>query len=211
MPAYHLKTLSREEYITSIQTLEDKKSRGFAEMSLKWWDRHFSWKAGGCVVLCDENEHHLCYIFYKTDRYKKYMTIHNLLTPLKHRRNGYAKILLKRVFQEANLKHIKRFRATCVPQSLDFYLSLGFAYWGLTPTRDYYCDLPMPTQGLEDLSAMIIRTSTKQLMGTSRQRICSKIKGNEKNLTNDQQNQYDSDKEKMQASFMRDQLSCIPS
>lgn len=211
MPAYHLKTLNREEYITSINLLEDPKSIGFSNHALKWWDRHFRWQTGGCVVLTDEKAQHLCYIFYKIDRYNEYMTIHNLLTPLKHRRNGYAKTLLKRIFHEANQKRVKRFRATCVPQSLDFYLSLGFAYWGLTLDKDYYCNLPMPKQGLEDLSAMVIRTSSKQLMGDNMQMICTKVKGNEKDLTNVQQDQYDSDREKMESSFMRDALSCITS
>ena len=209
MPTYHLKTLNRKEYIASTATLEDKKSIGFAEMSLKWWDRHFSWKAGGCVVLCDEKNRHLCYIFYKIDRYRNYMTIHNLLTPYKYRRSGYAKTLLKHIFRDANQKNVKRFRATCVPQSLDFYLSLGFAYWGLTPTKDYYCDLPMPSEGLDDLATMVLHTSTKQLIGSSKKTICNKIKDNEKVLNDTQQQSYDKDKKKMKKAYMLEDFTCL--
>lgn len=211
MLTYQLKTLSRDDYLSSIENIEDPKSLGFARHSLKWWDRHFSWKKGGCVVLCDKENNHLCYIFYKIDRYRDYLTIHHLFTPLKYRRSGYAKVLLNRVFLKANSMNVKRFRATCVPQSLDFYLSLGFAYWGLTPTKNYYCDLPIPEKGLEDLGAMILRTSTKQLIGTRKNAICSKIKNNEKELNDLEQRRYDSDKEKMQEALMLDQISCIMS
>lgn len=206
---YHLETLSRDDYLSSIQKIEDPKSLGFAKHSLKWWDRHFGWRNGGCVVLCNKDNIHLCYIFYKIDRYRDYLTIHHLLTPFKYRRHGYAKVLLNKVFLEANSLNVKRFRATCVPQSLDFYLSLGFAYWGLTPTKDYYCDLPIPSKGLGDLNAMIVHTSIQQLIGTRKNAICNKIKNNDKELNNMEQHRYDSDKEKMQEAFMLDKISCM--
>ena len=209
MHTLYLKTLSRKEYLASIQKIQDPKSIGFAKHSLRWWDRHYSWRNGGCVVLCNQEESHLCYIFYKIDRYRDYLTVHHLFTPLKYRRKGYAKVLLKRVFFEANSKNVKRFRATCVPQSLDFYLSLGFAYWGMTHSKDYYCDLPMPSKGLDNLGAMVLCTSVKQLIGTKKNDICAKIKDNEKELSDTEQLRYDNDKEKMQEAFMRDRLTCI--
>ena len=133
--------VNRNEYLESVAEIADARSRGFADMALRWWDRHYSWSAGGSVILTDERGRHLCYLFYKIDRYKEYLTIHNILTPLCHRRHGYALLLLHWVFEQALHEHVRRFKAVCVPQSLDFYLALGFCYWGLTSAKDYYCNL----------------------------------------------------------------------
>jgi GNAT superfamily N-acetyltransferase len=204
MAAYHLAMLDRDDYIHSTNTIQDIKTRGFARLSQTWWDRHFSWKSHGCVVLCNAKDEHLSYIFYKIDRYHDYLTIHNLFTPRAYRRHGYAKELLKQVFTQANGLHVKRFRMSCVPQSLDFYLSLGMVYWGLTETLDYYCDLPLPHEGLGGLDAMICDSSIKELISTRGNDIEKKIKHHEHDLTQEQHRSYEEDKLKMESHYLLD-------
>jgi len=180
-------SVNRKEYMESIADITDAKSRGFADMALQWWDRHYSWNAGGTVILTDEAGRHLCYLFYKIDRYREYLTIHNILTPLCHRRHGYAFELLHWVFEEAVREHVGRFKAVCVPQSLAFYLSLGFCYWGLTSTKDYYCNLPIPVGGLDGLREMVDRESAETLVGTELQIIHDKVIDNDAGLNAAQQ------------------------
>ena len=197
MPEYHLLHLDRNAYKASVAQIGDAKTRGFARLSMEWWDRHFSWRTHGCVVLADSDEHHLCYIFYKIDRYREYLTIHNIFTPLSQRRNGYAHTLLAMVFRRAIEVHVDRFRLASVPQSLDFYLALGFIYWGLNSAGDYYCDLPIPDGGLDELDAMIGRMDSSELLGNRRDAVYAKVHGNEGDLDKSQQQRYGSDKKKM--------------
>ncbi len=197
MEHFHLQNLDRQAYINSIETIIDAKSIGFAKMALKWWDRHFNWKVDGCIVLCDEQSRHLSYIFYKIDGYKEYITIHNLFTPKDLRRNGYAKRLLCMVFDEANTQYVKRFKLSCVSQSLDFYMTLGLIYWGVTTAGDYYCDLPMPKEGLNTLESMIEQSSLEQLLGRHCRKIKDKVEGNNVMQSDDQQALYASDTKKL--------------
>lgn len=206
MKEFHLQDLNRADYITSIATIEDERTVKFANMSLKWWDEHFSWEAQGCVALCDADNEHLCYIFYKIDRYKMYLTIHNIFTPLCERRKGYAHELLKMVFDVAILGHVSRFKITSISNSLNFYLSLGFVYWGINSVGDYYCDLPIPPDGLDTLHAMVSNSSDATLIGKSIDVINKKVDGNNLLLSATQLLIYESDKIKMGTSYMSSNL-----
>ena len=206
MPKLHLASLDRNDYIASINTIDDERSIRFATMSMKWWDRHFSWRAQGCTVLCDEQENHLCYLFYKIDRYNRYLTIHNIFTPLARRRKGYAHELLNMVFALANKKQVKRFKLDSISRSLNFYLSLGFVYWGVNSAGDYHCDLPMPTEGLETLDAMVKRSDVQTLVGGSLEKIYAKVNGNDTTLSCEQTLILDKDKLKMRSSYMLNAL-----
>jgi len=206
MTRYHLEHLDRNAYIASTAEITDAKSIKFADMSLKWWDKHFSWQAHGCVVLCDSENAHLCYIFYNIDRYRMYMTVHNIFTPLALRRNGYAYELLKMVFDIAISGHVKRFKLTSISKSLDFYLALGFVYWGVNSIGDYYCDLPVPLQGLDTLGAMVLNADTLTLTGINPEMIRTKVSGMAAGLTPEQILILDSDKIKMGGSYLLDAL-----
>ncbi len=206
MSAYHLLHLDRNAYIASVATIQDPKTLKFADMSLKWWDRHFSWEAHGCVVLCDADNAHLCYIFYKIDRYRMYMTIHNIFTPLAYRRKGYAHALLNMVFDLAIARHVKRFKLDSISRSLDFYLALGFVYWGVNSVGDYHCDLPMPTEGLDTLSVMVKRSDVQTLIGGSLEKIYAKVNGNDTVLSCEQALILDTDKLKMRSAYMLNAL-----
>ena len=209
MQTLHLEHLDRNAYIDSIAQIKDKKSLGFANMALKWWDRHFSWNAHGCIALTNEKEEHLSYIFYKIDRYHEYITIHNIFTPLKFRRHGYASQLFELVFKIAEKNHISRFRITCVPQSLSFYLTLGFVYWGINTQGDYYCDLPLPEGGIDKIEKMIKNSEPEELAGKYLNSIISKVKGNVEELDDLQKAQYKEDKKKLAESYLYDELMLI--
>lgn len=206
MSIYHLKNLDRKAYIDSVANIDDEKTRRFAKMSMEWWDRHFSWNQHGCVVLLNEQDEHLSYIFYKIDRYNTYLTIHNLFTPLAERRNGYAHLLLKMIFDIAIKKEVSRFNLSSVSQSLDFYLYLGFIYWGLNTQKDYYCDMPIPKDGLDTLNSMVNDSSTSDLVGKSMNKIYTKIKGNTNEMDKTQTLLYKNDKTKMGNSYMLKEL-----
>lgn len=201
MSPYHLIHLDREAYIDSTSKITDTKTLNFSKMSLKWWDRHFSWKSHGCVVLSDSDDQHLCYVFYKIDRYNQYMTIHNIFTPLIQRRNGYAKELLKMIFDLAVHGNVRRFKLISISKSLDFYLALGFVYWGLNSVGDYYCNLPVPLNGLAGLETMTKSSDMNMLVGRHLQEIYEKVKDNDTRLDEEQTKLYEDDKIKMNKNY----------
>lgn len=204
MPHHYLEYLNREQYIASTALIQDRKSSNFAAMSLRWWDKKFGWYERGCVVLRDESESHLCYIFYKIDRYNNYLTIHNLFTPHKQRRHGYAHALMFLIFELAVVQKVKRFRLTSISNSLDFYLSLGFIYWGVNSVGDFYCDLPLPLRGLEGVPDMVEELSTSELIGKSMQIISKKTANNSENLTPTQSIHYKSDILKLDKHYLQE-------
>lgn len=209
MATYHLEYLNRENYIESIKTIEDKPTSNFATMSLKWWDKKFGWYAKGCVTLNSEQNTPLAYLFYKIDRYDNYLTIHNIFTPYSKRRHGYAQALMLLVFQLAAAQKVKRFRLTCVSNSLDFYLTLGFVYWGVNSVGDFYCDLPLPKEGLAGVIPMIATLSTRELIGKSLEIIYNKTYNNDTNLTKKQTLTYNNDLIKLDANYLQKKFLSI--
>lgn len=203
MSTYHLEYLNREEYISSTTNIEDRRSIKFADMSLKWWDKKFGWYEKGCVVLSSENHVHLSYLFYKIDRYNNYLTIHNIFTPENKRRHGYAETLMLLIFKFALTQKVKRFRLTCISNSLDFYLSLGFIYWGVNSVGDFYCDLPMPVTGLEGVTQMVKNLTTQELIGKSFDIISQKTSNYSENLTPAQKLRYDNDVIRLDSNYFQ--------
>lgn len=194
---HHLEYLSRSEYITSVAIIADSKTVKFAEMALEWWDKKHGWHTKGCVALTDEYSNHLCYVFYYIDRYHEYITIHNIFTPFIKRRNGYAQILLALIFDLALTQNVSRFKLTSISKSLDFYLYLGFIYWGVNSAGDYYCDLPIPFDGLSGIDYMVKTTSTSSLIGKHFDKIYNKVENNNTNLSSLKTAIYNSDLLKM--------------
>ena len=209
MPNYHLERLSRENYISSLETIEDPRTLRFANMSLTWWDKQFGWYTQGCIALTDDESTHLSYIFFKIDRYKEYITVHNIFTQYSMRRNGYAHELLKMVFDFAITENVKRFKLTSISNSLDFYLSMGFTYWGVNSVGDYYCDLPMPSSGLDGVESMTESSDTATLIGKKFETIHAKVIDNETNLSDSKTVTYKNDVAKMGESYMLNELMDI--
>ncbi len=182
--------------------IADPRTLKFANMSLDWWDKKFGWYMKGCVALSDKDNKHLSYLFYKIDRRHEYITIHNIFTPLVMRRKGYANILLALIFDLAVSHKVNRFRLTSISNSLDFYLFLGFVYWGVNSVGDYYCDLPMPHNGLSGVDFMVQNTSAEILIGKSFKTIYEKVQNNSTNLSISQTVIYDNDLLKMGNNYL---------
>ena len=209
MSPYHLESLNRDAYIASTALIQDKESIRFADQSLAWWDRHFSWNAQGCSVLCDEENNHLCYLFYKIDRYGQYITLYNLFTPLISQRKGHATQILRLILDQALEKHVRRITFSSVSTSLDFYTLLGFIYWGINDIGDYYCNLPLPKNGLDGMIAMIKDNDLETLIGSNMAKINGKIEGNEHLLSSAQILIYDADLLKLGKNYVREELRIL--
>lgn len=204
---YHLQYLSRQEYLSSIETIQDPRTMKFATMCLEWWDRQFGWYTKGCITLSDETDLHLSYIFFKIDRTNEYITIHNIFTQLSMRQKGYARELLTMVFDAALSLHVKRFKLTSISNSLDFYLALGFIYWGVNRVGDYYCDLPMPYEGLKGVKRMTQTSTTSELLGKKCEKIYAKVENNDTRLSDPQTLVYTIDLLKMKSGYRLQALS----
>lgn len=206
MEHYHLKSLERQAYIASTALIQDPGTLRFADQSLAWWDRHFSWKAHGCSVLCDTEENHLCYLFFRIDRYGEYLTLYNLFTPAAERRKGHATRLLRLILAEAVEKHVRRITFSSVTSSLDFYAVLGFIYWGINDIGDYYCNLPLPKEGLDGITAMTRIPNTADLLGSYIVPIHAKVDGNERYLTPAQDLIHQANVLKLGKSYVKDTI-----
>jgi hypothetical protein len=125
------------------------------------------------------------------------------------RRNGYAQELLKMVFAFAMTLHVKRFKLTSISNSLDFYLSMGFTYWGVNSVGDYYCDLPMPFDGLGGVGFMTLNSDALTLIGRKLEKIHTKVIDNNIHLSDLQNVIYENDLIKMGKSYMLDELLYI--
>lgn len=211
MPLYHLQLLGRDAYIASTALIQDTESIRFADQSLAWWDRHFSWNAQGCAVLCDERNEHLCYLFSKIDRYGQYLTLYNLFTPLISQRKGYATQILRLILDQALEKHVRRITFSSVSASVDFYAMLGFIYWGVNDIGDYYCNLPLPKNGLDGMMAMVQENDLETLIGSNMGKIYAKIEGNEQHLSPAQLLIYEADILKLGKNYAREELRVLKS
>jgi hypothetical protein len=159
--------------------------------------------------LVNEEDTHLCYLFSKTDRYSEYLSVYNLFTPLNERRHGYAHKLLQIIISRAKKHHVKRINFSSVSDSLDFYLALGFIFWGVNNIGDYYCDLPIPTQGLDGFEEMIQTDTLETLIGRNIEKIYAKVHGNAINLTPNQLVRYENDRIKLVSKCNFEALSVL--
>ncbi|WP_321530669.1 hypothetical protein [uncultured Desulfuromonas sp.] len=209
MNQYELIPLNRVEYQRSILQLKEDKTIRFANMSLNWWDKKLGWHSQGCFALADQQNIHLCYIFFIINRTTNYLTIHNIFTPFAQRRQGYAQILLELVFNLAIAQKATRFNITCISQSLDFYLALGLIYWGVNSVGDFYCDLPMPKEGLSGMEWMVAERSNAELIGTEFAMINHKIKDHNLYLTKKQNQVYQRDLRLLQGNYRLDAFLAI--
>lgn len=206
---YHLKSLDRDGYIASTALIQDSETLRFADQSLSWWDRHFSWNTQGCSVLCDEDNNHLCYLFFKIDRYGEYLTLYNLFTPLIEQRKGYATHMLHLIMKEAVERHVRRITFSSVSASLDFYHLLGFIYWGINDIGDYYCNLPLPKEGLDGMLSMTQNNDHEMMIGQNLAKIYAKVYGNESKLSPKQHLKLMADILKLGNSYAHENLKVL--
>jgi hypothetical protein len=174
--------LSRQEFLESAQSIEDYKSLTFSKHCLDWWDAYFSWTKFPPLCLIDEEEEHMCYLFYSISKDNEYLTIHNLLTPKANRFNGYAKDILSHLFQKLSNQKIKRFKMYCVSSSLSFYTKLGLEYWGINDAGHYYCDFKMPQKSIDEIPSIVAQSTFSEINDDTLLEIYEKLKNNGEDL-----------------------------
>ena len=179
-------TYSREEYLESVQKIEDFDTLKFSKQALDWWDKYYSWKKEAPLCL-KENGKDICYLFYSISNNNEYLTIHNIFTPKKHRFKGFAYILLKHLFKTLSQTDTKRFKMYCVSSSLDFYMKLGLNFWGVNELGQYYCDCTMPASNIKELKDIAKKELVENITLQNFKKIYENLKLNGKNF-NEKQN-----------------------
>lgn len=158
-----IKNLDREQYLRSIMQMEHYESIKFSKESMTWWDDFYSWDRFPCLCLEDRGEE-LCYLFYHIDTAHKYLRIHSLLTPYKHRSTGVATKLLDHLLYHIGRKNrIKRVKIFCLPGSLGFYAKLGIDFWGVNRYGQFYTNFPMPLKGVKSIPAAMKKHGMEHL------------------------------------------------
>jgi len=110
------------------------------------------------------------------------------------------------IFDISALQNVRRFKLVSISTSLDFYLALGFIYWGVNSVGDYYCNLPVPKNGLTGLVAMTKSTDMNMLVGRHGHEISEKVKGNNLKLDKAKSKIYEKDKTKMRNNYRLNDL-----
>lgn len=174
----HIIELTRQEFLESAQNIEDYKSLTFSKHCLDWWDDYFSWTKFPPLCLVDEENEHVCYLFYTISKDKEYLTIHNLLTPKANRFHGYAKEILTYLFQKLSTQNIKRFKMYCVSSSLPFYTKLGLEYFGVNNLGQYYCDYEMPKKSIDEIPLIVAKSNMNDIDDAVLLEIYEKLKNN---------------------------------
>ncbi len=169
--------LDRESYLLSIKKISNYESLKFAKKAMDWWDDFFSWKAFPPLCLKDENDV-VCYLFYHISKDKKYLTIHNILTPKNERGKGYGYALLDALFERLKDEKIQRFKLSCVSSSLGFYNKLGLNYWGVTKAGQYYCDFKMPIHSIKEIPCIVEESDINDFSESELSSLYEKLKEN---------------------------------
>jgi len=168
--------LNRQAYIDSVMEMSHFATLRFAKEALEWWDSYYDWGREPCVVLY-EGEEAVCYLFYHISKNQEYLTIHNLFTPYPHRFHGYAKAMLKILFEGLKPFAIERVKLFAVSSSIRFYMKLGVDFWGVNTIGQYYSDFPMP-QSLEDIPYQMLHPSLEGLLPKRLDEIYAKLQSN---------------------------------
>lgn len=176
------KLLNRNEYLDSVTQMDHLESLQFAKQAMDYWDDFYSWNKSPCLCLEEEGED-VCYLFYHISKDKQYLSIHNILTPHKHRLKGYGKKLLTILFNETLYNTpIQRVKMFCVTSSLKFYMKLGIDFWGVNHLNQFYTDFPMPTKGIEEIPHLMKNEHLETLDKKELTYIYDKLKNNGKDL-----------------------------
>ncbi|PLY09129.1 MAG: hypothetical protein C0626_08960 [Arcobacter sp.] len=168
--------LTREEYLESVQKLSHFENLKFLKRALDLWDNYYSWEKFPPLALV-VNKRHVTYLFYNISKDNKYLTINNILTPFKYRRNGYAYKLLKYLFSSVKPKNIERCKLHSVNNSIKFYNKLGLRYWGVNKDMLYYSDFKMPDD-IKEIEEINYEGSTDEFNDNELEDMYDKLKDN---------------------------------
>jgi predicted GNAT family acetyltransferase len=201
--------LDHDQYTESIAAIDDEATYRFALQAQTWWSRHYSWKQDGCRVLTDNDGTHLAYLFYKVDRYRDCLTLHNLFTPKIHRNRGFALAMLKETFLQQAEREVKRFRMSCTPESLGFYARLALIYWGVDSVGNYHCDLPLPKRGIAGIADMVQTRTDRTLLGTHAASIYKKVMADGAGFEAEKMQQFRIDRRKLAGTYRHEALKTL--
>ena len=168
--------LTRNEYLESVKKLSNFENLKFLKRALDLWDNYYSWEKFPPLAL-KVNNRCVTYLFYNISKDNKYLTINNILTPFKYRRNGYAYNLLKYLFTSVKTNKIERCKLYSVNNSIKFYNKLGLRYWGVNKELLYYSDFIMP-ENIEDIEQINYEGSTDEFNDKELEDIYEKLKDN---------------------------------
>ena len=168
--------LTRNEYLESVKKLSNFENLKFLKRTLDLWDNYYSWEKFPPLAL-KVNNRYVTYLFYNISKDNKYLTINNILTPFKYRRNGYAYNLLKYLFNSLKTNKIDRCKLYSVNNSIKFYNKLGLRYWGVNKELLYYSDFIMP-ENIEDIEQINYEGSTDEFNDKELEDIYEKLKDN---------------------------------
>lgn len=182
-------TLNRDEYLESVQKIEDFNTLKFSKQALDWWDNHVDWKKFPPIVL-EENSINKSYLFYTVSKKKRYLTIQYLFTPQAFRNKGYANNLFNELFYSQGDENIERFRMFCLPSSLGFYNNYGLNYWGVNTSHQYYCDFKMPRNDTNEIRNIVKKTSIKEFSPKEMELILERLEANGKDFTLEQRENF---------------------
>jgi hypothetical protein len=170
-------TLTRAEFLDSVQAIEDFRSLKFAKETLDLWDNFYSWDKFKPLCLRYDDED-LCYLFYTISKDNEYLIIHRLLTPVAFRRKNYAHEIMSQLFFYFRNDNIKRFKMNCMHGSLSFYNKLGLNYWGVNEQRQYYCDFKMPQNDISEITSIVKESDMKEFSSKKFTQIYESLKKN---------------------------------
>ena len=197
--------LSREEYLESVRKLDNFENLKFLKNALDLWDNYYSWEKFPPIALKVKN-HYVTYLFYNISKDNKYLTINNILTPLKYRRNGYAYKLLDFLFSSLKTDKIKRCKLYSVNNSIKFYNKLGLQYWGVNKQLLYYSDFKMPDH-ISNIEQINCEGSTDEFNDVELQDIYEKLKDNAESFDEKQVLLHNDCLKLMKSRFKFDDLS----
>ncbi|MBN2823770.1 MAG: hypothetical protein JXQ76_00480, partial [Campylobacterales bacterium] len=135
----------------------------------------------------------------------EYLTIHNIFTPYPHRYHGYAKEMLKILFDTLESNTIERVKLYAVSSSIDFYMKLGLDFWGVNELGQYYSDFPMP-QNLEDIPFQMLHPHLEMLSTKRLDAIYHKLQNNGINFEGKELIVFNDTKDLMQERYRFDEF-----
>lgn len=142
---------SRDKFIQFIETLTEDADIHFAKkFCLDFHDRFYTFENTPPVALEEEGKIK-CVLFVNYTKLDKYVSIINILTPTEYRGHGYAKMLLKySVIYGMYNRGCTRIRFNADIDAVPFYNSMNCIYVGKTRSGDFYCNMPITSDVLQD-------------------------------------------------------------
>lgn len=146
------------DYITKFHDLidpSDKETLGMSNHSINFYRSFYKYEEKP-VKAIEVNGEIVSVLFYSIPKRDNYVTILNIITPVKYRQKGYAKKLMQEAVSEAYGLGKRRLRMNCdfLENTIIFYNRLNCLYIGMTKQNALYCNVPLLSDKLEDFSKL---------------------------------------------------------